>query len=67
LIETIKALQESGGPPARLLTVDELAAELKISKFCVYDMSRQGKLPTHRIGKSLRFDLDEVLASQKRS
>lgn len=40
-------------PP--LLTPDELAAELKVPVSWVYEQSRQGKIPTHRIGRYVRF------------
>src|SRR5437879_5414116 len=46
-----------------LLEPDELAHKLKVPVSWVYEQSRQGKLPTHRIGKYIRFDLDEVLKS----
>jgi excisionase family DNA binding protein len=65
-----KAVQSALGqgmlhPP--LLTPDELAAELKVPVSWVYEQSRQGKIPTHRIGRYIRFDLSEVLTSQKES
>jgi excisionase family DNA binding protein len=52
---------------AQLLTPEELAAKLKIPVTWVYEQSRQGNIPTHRIGRYIRFDLHEVLISQKKS
>jgi excisionase family DNA binding protein len=56
-----------GMHPPPLLTPDELAAELKVPVSWVYEQSRQGKIPTHRLGRYIRFDLSEVLYSQKES
>jgi excisionase family DNA binding protein len=47
-----------------LLTPEELAAQMKIPVSWVYEQSRQGNIPTHRIGRYIRFDLEEVLRSQ---
>ncbi|MBI2361025.1 MAG: helix-turn-helix domain-containing protein, partial [Deltaproteobacteria bacterium] len=47
-----------------LLTPEELAERLKVPLSWVYEQSRQGKIPTHRIGRYIRFDLCEVLESQ---
>jgi hypothetical protein len=61
------------GHAKQLLTPEELAAKLaltgkgnKVSTSWVYEQSRQGNIPTHRIGRYLRFDLMEVLESQKK-
>jgi excisionase family DNA binding protein len=50
---------------ADLLTPEELAAKLKIPLTWVYEQSRQGNIPTRRIGRYIRFDFDEVLQSEK--
>ena len=47
-----------------LLTPEELASKLKVPISWVYEQSRQGNIPTHRIGRYIRFDLREVIASQ---
>jgi excisionase family DNA binding protein len=49
-----------------LLTAEELAVRLKVPVSWVYEQSRQGNIPTHRLGKYLRFELTEVLESQKK-
>ena len=48
------------------LTPEELAKVLHVPLSWVYEQSRQGKIPTHHIGKYLRFSITEVLASQKK-
>lgn len=57
----------NGNKTAELLTPEELADKLKVPLSWVYEQSRQGNIPTHRIGRYIRFDLHEVLASQKKS
>lgn len=54
-----------GGGDGRLLTPRELAERLKVPVSWVYEQSRMGKLPTHRIGRYIRFDLREVLEHQQ--
>ena len=47
-----------------LLTVDELAAKLKLKKSWVYSRTKQtgpGAMPRLKCGKYLRFRLDEVM------
>ncbi len=51
---------------AELLTPEELAEKLKVPRSWVYEQSRQGHIPTHRMGKYIRFDLREVITSQKK-
>jgi len=62
-----EAIGQAGGNGhhRHLLDPEELAAKLKIPVSWVYEQSRQGKIPTHRLGKYIRFDLEEVLESQK--
>ena len=49
------------------LDLDELAKHLKTPKSTLYKLVRAGKLPGHKVGRSYRFDRDEVDASIKRS
>jgi excisionase family DNA binding protein len=51
--------------PKELLPPEELARRLSLPVSWVYEQSRQGNIPTHRIGKYIRFDLAEVIDSQK--
>lgn len=55
----------NGTEAKELLEPEELAARLKVPVSWVYEQSRQGNIPTHRIGRYVRFDLAEVLESQK--
>jgi len=62
------AMRENGngnGHTAELLTPEELATKLKVPVSWCYEQSRQGNIPTHRLGRYLRFSLTEVLESQK--
>ncbi|VBB41130.1 DNA binding domain protein, excisionase family (fragment) [uncultured Spirochaetota bacterium] len=46
-------------------TVDELAKKLKVEHRFVYMHAKRGRLPCHRIGRTIRFtskDLQEILA-----
>lgn len=45
-----------------LLTVDEVAQKLKLSKSMVYLLCQQGKLPTVRFGKSVRIPAEALAA-----
>ena len=51
------------GSESRLLTARELAARLGVSEAGVRKWLLEGKLPAVRLGKCVRFDLAEVLAS----
>ena len=56
----------NGSKQSNLCTPEELADRLKVPVSWVYEQSRQGNIPTHRLGRYIRFDLHEVLASQKK-
>jgi hypothetical protein len=62
--EEIKA---SANGNRELLGPEDLAKRLKVPVSWVYEQSRQNQIPTHRIGKYIRFDLHEVLESQKKN
>ncbi len=55
---------KAAGNARELFTPDELANKLKLPVSWVYAQSRQGNIPTHRLGRYIRFDLSEVLESQ---
>ena len=63
-IQSLKA--ELNGHGKHLLTAGELADHLRMPISWVYEQSRLGKIPTHKLGRYIRFDLHEVLASQKK-
>ena len=52
--------------PKELLEPEELAQRLNVPVSWVYEQSRHGNIPTHRIGKYIRFELAEVIESQKK-
>ena len=55
----------NGHKESGLLTPEELADKLKIPVSWVYEQSRQNKIPTHRLGRYIRFDFHQVLESEK--
>jgi len=57
----------NGDREIELLTPEELADRLKVPLSWVYEQSRQGNIPTHRMGRYIRFDLREVIESQKKN
>jgi len=63
--EAQKAVGQNGHYPD-LLTAETLAEKLKVPPSWVYEQSRLRKIPTHKLGRYIRFDLHEVLASQKK-
>ena len=42
------------------LSLDELSEYLKKSKSTLYKLLQRGQLPGHKVGRSWRFDRDEV-------
>jgi excisionase family DNA binding protein len=47
--------------PAELLTIDEVAALLKVPKSWIYERARNGAIPHLKLGKYLRFPLSDLL------
>lgn len=64
--EEIQALLKQNGNIPELLTPERLADQLKVPTSWVYEQSRQGNIPTHRLGRYIRFNLFEVIESQKK-
>lgn len=56
----------SNSPDITLATAPEIASLLGISRQFVYLMAERGELPHFRIGRAVRFDRREVLASLSR-
>jgi len=50
----------------RLVTAVELADALGLKPGTVLDQFEAGKLPGYKIGRAVRFDLDEILALTRR-
>ena len=61
-----EAMNGEGNGQSNLLTSEELADRLRVPLSWVYEQSRMGNIPTHRLGRYIRFDLHEVLESQKK-
>lgn len=57
----VRAALEVSKHAVSLLTPEQLAERLKVPRSWVYEQSRLGNIPTHRIGRYIRFDLQEVL------
>ena len=55
--------------PNDVLTIDELAAYLKIAKSTLYKLAQEGKVPGQKIGKHWRFKksaIDQWLSKRER-
>ncbi len=62
LAEAIRPIL-TGGTLSSLMTIDELADFLKVEKGWIYDRTRnkQDGIPHMKVGKYVRFNLNEVL------
>ena len=67
-MEAIRAIirEEIKQSDDRLLDPEELAERLKVPVSWVYEQSRRGRIPTVRIGRYVRFKLNDVLKSQRK-
>ena len=45
---------------ANWLSLDDLAKYLKSPKSTLYKLAQHGQIPGHKLGRSWRFDRDEV-------
>ena len=43
-----------------IMSIDELAAYLKISKSTLYKLSQQGKIPSQKVGRHWRFRKEAI-------
>jgi len=66
VLEAVHEAVGHNGHQPELLTPEQLAKKLLLPLSWVYEQSRLGKIPTHKLGRYIRFDLHEVLASQKK-
>lgn len=46
----------------RLMTVEEVAAYLRVKPSTVYDWAKRGKIPAVKIGRLWRFESEEIEA-----
>jgi len=42
------------------LTINELASQLKVSKWWLYRLASEGKIPAMRLGRAIRFDEGKI-------
>jgi excisionase family DNA binding protein len=43
-----------------IMTIDEVASFLKLSKITIYKLVKKGDLPAFRVGNSWRFQRDKI-------
>lgn len=46
--------------PAEVMTIDELAVYLKISKSTLYKLVREGQIPSQKVGRHWRFRKEKI-------
>jgi excisionase family DNA binding protein len=46
--------------PPEVMTIDELAEYLKVSKSSLYKLAQQGKVPGQKVGKHWRFSKQAI-------
>lgn len=46
---------EGNPPPPEVMTIDELAAYLQVSKSSLYKLAQDGKVPGQKVGRHWRF------------
>jgi excisionase family DNA binding protein len=56
-----------GAMPDRLLTADQLAVRWQVPKSHVYRLTREGRIPTVRLGRYYRYRLAAVEAWERQS
>ncbi len=44
----------------RLLTIDEVAAYMQVSRFTVYRLAKEHSIPASKIGRQWRFQKEEI-------
>lgn len=52
---------------SNIVTAKEMGKFLKLSESTVYKLAAEGEIPGFKIGKSWRFDMDEVLSAIKKA
>ena len=63
----VENVQGANGHREPLLTAEELAQRLKVPVSWVHEQSRLGNIPKHKLGRYIRFNLQEVIESQTRN
>lgn len=65
--EELKAANGNGNGHSHLLTAEQLADVLQVHKATVYDWVKSKTVPFYQAGRFVRFNLQEVLESQKKA
>ena len=52
----MKSMQEN----SEIMTIDEVANFLKLSKITIYKLVKKGDIPAFRVGNSWRFQRDKI-------
>lgn len=47
-------------PSGNVLTIEELAEYLKVSKSTLYKLAQEGKLPSQKVGRHWRFHRETI-------
>ena len=60
---TPPAIVSAPQPGLKLVTAEVLAGALSMRTDRVYELARRGRIPCHKVGRAVRFDIEEVRAS----
>ena len=55
-------MNSTAGTPLEMLTVDEVAALMRVSRATVYRLTTRGQLPARKIGRAWRFSRNALEA-----
>jgi len=55
-----------GNGHAALLTAEQLAEALQVNKATIYERVKKKTIPFYQVGRFVRFNLQEVLESEKK-
>lgn len=56
----IRPTKQPAAQPDSVLTIDELAAYLKIAKSTLYKLAQEGKVPGQKVGRHWRFHRETI-------
>jgi putative molybdopterin biosynthesis protein len=59
-IAVLKNIQYNGNMESSLLTAEDVAKQLRIKKYTVYELIKRGELPSSRVGKQVRISQDDI-------
>jgi excisionase family DNA binding protein len=54
-------MMQQSADDSQIMTVEEVAEFLKLSKITIYKLVKKGQLPGFRVGNSWRFRKDKIL------